>query len=168
MRVRLANEEDLQEVIDLTARVKEEYFEANGIPQWTDDYPAEIDFARDLQAGRLFVMHMGECLIGYASMEVAEDPCYGEIEGGSWKEEGPYVLIHRFAINPDWHRMGMGTVLMALADKLAEAKGAKSARSDTHEKNAGMIALLEKCGFEKRGTIHLEDGSPRIAFEKDY
>lgn len=167
MRVRLATEDDIGDVINLTARVKEEYFEKNGIPQWEGSYPSDADFARDLEAERLFVMYMGECLVGYAAMEVADDPNYEAIEDGGWAKEGPYVVVHRFAINPDWHRMGMGSALMALADKLAEARGVSSIRCDTHELNAGMNALLLKCGFERRGLIHLESGAPRLAYEKD-
>lgn len=38
---------------------------------------------------------------------------------------------------------------------------------DTHEDNKIMQHLLEKYGFLKCGTIWLEDGSPRIAYQKN-
>ena len=166
MKVRPATKDDLSDVMSCVKRLKREYFEANNIPQWQGDYPAKSDFAADLEAKRLFVMYMGECLVGFASVGFEDEPTYSEVEGGSWKENGDYAVVHRFGINPDWHGMGMGTALMGLADKLCEARGVSAVRADTHEQNAGMIRLLEKCGFERRGIIHLANGDPRIAFEK--
>ena len=166
MKVRPATKDDLSDVMTCVKRLKREYFEANNIPQWQGDYPAKSDFAADLEAKRLFVMYMGECLVGFASVGFEDEPTYSEVEGGSWKENGDYAVVHRFGINPDWHGMGMGTALMGLADKLCEARGVSAVRADTHEQNAGMIRLLEKCGFERRGIIHLANGDLRIAFEK--
>ena len=166
MKVRPATKDDLGDVMTCVKRLKREYFEANNIPQWHGDYPAKSDFAADLEAKRLFVMYIGECLVGFASVGFEDEPTYSEVEGGSWKENGDYAVVHRFGINPDWHGMGMGTALMGLADKLCEARGVSAVRADTHEQNVGMIRLLEKCGFERRGIIHLANGDPRIAFEK--
>ena len=166
MKVRPATKDDLGDVMTCVKRLKREYFEANNIPQWQGDYPAKSDFAADLEAKRLFVMYIGECLVGFASVGFEDEPTYSEVEGGSWKENGDYAVVHRFGINPDWHGMGMGTALMGLADKLCEARGVSAVRADTHEQNVGMIRLLEKCGFERRGIIHLANGEPRIAFEK--
>ena len=166
MKVRPATKDDLGYVMTCVKRLKREYFEANNIPQWQGDYPAKSDFAADLEAKRLFVMYIGECLVGFASVGFEDEPTYSEVEGGSWKENGDYAVVHRFCINPDWHGMGMGTALMGLADKLCEARGVSAVRADTHEQNVGMIRLLEKCGFERRGIIHLANGDPRIAFEK--
>ena len=39
-------------------------------------------------------------------------------------------------------------------------------RIDTHENNAPMRGLLRKLGFVQCGTVHLADGSPRLAFER--
>ena len=37
---------------------------------------------------------------------------------------------------------------------------------DTHEDNYVMQNMLKKCGFTPCGTIYLEDGEPRIGFQK--
>ena len=39
-------------------------------------------------------------------------------------------------------------------------------RADTHADNKIMQHLLEKNGFTKCGIIHVEDGTPRIAYQK--
>ena len=38
-------------------------------------------------------------------------------------------------------------------------------RGDTHEDNLPMQRVLEKNGFQRCGTIFVEDGSPRIAYQ---
>jgi len=39
-------------------------------------------------------------------------------------------------------------------------------RIDTHADNHVMQHVLAKHGFQRRGIIYLEDGDPRIAFER--
>ena len=41
-------------------------------------------------------------------------------------------------------------------------------RIDTHENNKVMQHLILKNGFEKCGIIYVDDGSPRVAFEKNH
>ena len=36
---------------------------------------------------------------------------------------------------------------------------------DTHQDNAPMRHLMEKMGFSHRGTIYVEDGTARLAFD---
>ena len=38
-------------------------------------------------------------------------------------------------------------------------------RIDTHRDNRTMRHLIEKSGFARCGLIHVEDGSPRIAYQ---
>ena len=40
-------------------------------------------------------------------------------------------------------------------------------RGDTHERNLPMRRAFERNGFERCGTIWVEDGSPRIAYQKE-
>lgn len=167
MQVRPARNSDISDITRCASRIREEYFEANNIPQWQNGYPSKEDFSGDIESGRLFVMYLGEVLIGFISVGFAADPCYFDIEDGAWSSSEPYAVVHRFGINPDWHRMGMGTALFGVATRLCEAKKVSSIRVDTHESNAAMIAFLEHNGFKKAGVIHLANGDPRLAFEKN-
>ncbi|MBQ7938065.1 MAG: GNAT family N-acetyltransferase [Oscillospiraceae bacterium] len=166
MKVRPASKPDIPSVLGCVRRIKNEYFEANNINQWVGDYPSREIFASDVDKKALYVMYMGEVLIGFGSFLCEAEPTYEKIDG-AWLTDGEkYLVVHRLGINPDWHGMGMGTALMGLADKICEVKKIPSIRVDTHEDNISMQKLLEKCGFTKCGTIYLENGDPRIAYEK--
>ena len=84
------------------------------------------------------------------------DPTYAYIEDGSWRSNSPYGAIHRVA------SLGGGTLAAALAYAKARYD---HIRMDTHRDNAPMRHLLEKLGFSHRGTIYVEDGTPRMAFD---
>ena len=47
------------------------------------------------------------------------------------------------------------------------SKGIKNIRVDTHKDNKSMQGLLLKNNYKYCGVIYLEDGSKRIAFEKE-
>ncbi len=166
MKVRPASKADINDVLGCVRRIKREYFEANNIPQWNDDYPSREIFSADVDKKSLYVMHMGEVLVGFGVFSAENEPTYNEIDGEWLTDGGNYLVVHRFGINPDWHGMGMGSALIGLADKICEVKKIPSIRVDTHESNISMQKLLEKCGYKKCGTIHLQNGDPRIAFEK--
>lgn len=166
MKVRPAAKSDINDVLGCVRRIKCEYFEANNINQWADDYPSREIFAADVEKKSLYVMHMGEVLVGFGVFSAEKESCYSDIDG-AWLTSGEnYLVVHRFGINPDWHGMGMGTALLGLADKICEVKKIVSVRVDTHEDNISMQKLLEKCGYSKCGIIRLENGEPRIAYEK--
>ena len=47
-----------------------------------------------------------------------------------------------------------------------ELEHCESLRADTHADNKIMQHLLEENGFTRCGIIHVEDGTPRIAYQK--
>ena len=46
------------------------------------------------------------------------------------------------------------------------AERCKNLRADTHAKNAVMRHLLIKHGFRECGVINVENGTPRIAYQR--
>ena len=88
------------------------------------------------------------------------EPTYATIEDGSWRDEGPYGVVHRVA--SDGSVRGVGSACLNWAFNQCG-----HLRIDTHGDNGVMQRLLEKLGFEHRGTVFVEeDDYPRLAFEK--
>ena len=62
--------------------------------------------------------------------------------------------------------LSASTAIIRHAEDTARSLGRTSLRIDTHEGNVVMRRMLEKHGFVHRGVIHLENGDPRVAYEK--
>ena len=73
--------------------------------------------------------------------------------------EAVFAFIHRLASAGD--RRGVASEVIAWCLEHCE-----SLRADTHADNKIMQHLLEENGFTKCGIIHVEDGTPRIAYQK--
>ena len=56
--------------------------------------------------------------------------------------------------------------MLLYAQQQCQKQNIQSIRIDTHQDNLSMQAFLNKNGFEYCGQISLENGAPRIAFEK--
>lgn len=65
--------------------------------------------------------------------------------------------MHRLAVAASGH--GAGTRMLTWLTERHD-----NVRVDTHADNVPMQRTLEKCGFVRRGTIWVEDGTPRIAY----
>lgn len=159
MQVRNAKSEDLAEVMRCVEAARN-YMRANGNPhQWTDGYPSEELLTNDIKNQQLYVCVGDDDKIhGVFAFIIGADPTYAYIENGAWLNDEPYGAIHR--IGSDGEAKGI------FAAAINYCKGQiKNLRIDTHEKNQTMRYLLAKHGFKEVGTIYIEDGSPRIAFQ---
>ena len=110
--------------------------------------------------GGLKVYTVNGCLEAVFAFILGPDPTYAKIEDGQWlNDEVPYGTIHRLASTGD--RRGVASEVIAWCLKHCE-----SLRADTHADNKIMQHLLEKNGFARCGIIHVEDGTPRVAYQK--
>ena len=126
--------------------------------QWGMSYPPESMIRQDILNGKSYVnLSDGKiCAVFYFALE--QDPTYGYIDG-AWLNDAPYGVIHRIAVGES----GKGAAAACFA--FAEAR-CDNLRIDTHEKNIPMQRCLAKRGFRRCGIIYLEDGDPRIAYQK--
>ena len=156
--IRLAEFSDLDRITEIY-RIAREFMRRNGNEnQWGDAYPPRSMLENDIRNKQLYVLCKDKMIHGVFAFIIGDDPAYAHIENGSWKNNGIYGAIHRIASD--------GTVKGVFHECLDYCKNQiDNIRIDTHENNTVMRHLIEKHGFEKRGLIYLEDGSPRIAYE---
>ena len=95
-------------------------------------------------------------MCGVFMFMIAADPTYAYIEG-SWRSDTPYGVIHRIA--------GVGGGVFAAALEYCSGRICHL-RIDTHADNKPMQHVVEKAGFSKRGIIYVQDGTPRIAYDR--
>lgn len=129
--------------------------------QWAEKGwpPADI-IEEDIVAGRSYVCTADgrpvACFLYLYGQDV--EPTYAHIEG-AWISDEPYGVVHRIAADGSVPGAGTACLNWALAQH-------GHLRIDTHEDNLPMQNLLTKLGFKRCGIIYLEDGDPRIAYEK--
>ena len=158
MQVRPAEKKDLNDVC-AAYEASRAYMASHGNEtQWPGDYPGLRDAKIDLRRGTLFVcVDEKDAVLGCFTFEPGPEPDYRLIEGGAWLNKFPYFVIHRMATL----RQGEG-VGGAMVDWVCKA--ANNVRTDTHENNAAMQALLESRGFERCGVVTLRKAGERVAY----
>ena len=130
----------------------------NGNPtQWSDRYPLTEDLEEDIGKGQLYVWAPDGAVHGAFVLQLGEEANYREIQG-AWRSDTPYGTIHRVASD------GAVPGLFAACMDFCRAR-VNHLRIDTHRDNGVMQYLILKHGFVPCGTIWVEDGTPRLAYE---
>ena len=155
-KIRLAVEADLDRILEIY-EIARQFMRENGNPtQWNNGYPQHDLLRKDIEWNRLYVVEEGEEIKGVFVFFIGADPTYAYIEGG-WRSETPYGVIHRIA--------GVGGGIFPAALEFCSGQ-ISHMRIDTHENNKPMQHVVEKAGFSRRGIIYVEDGTPRIAYDR--
>lgn len=158
--IRKAKDKDIDEIMALYEQARA-YMAENGNPgQWTNGYPAREDVETDLNRNVLYICESSDGIEGVFMFCIGEEPNYREIEGGCWLNEEPYGFLHRIA--SAGRKKGVATFCVQWC--LTQCK---NMRGDTHQKNKTMQRVFEKNGFKPCGTVYMEDGTPRIAYQKE-
>ncbi len=159
MKIRKTRPEDLSEVMEIYARARGFMARTGNPTQWGSTYPEEMLIREDIAQGISYVAECDGRIETVFMYKAGEDPTYRVIEGGSWQNDEPYGVIHRIASRGEVKGAGSRCIQWGF-----EQCG--NLRMDTHDDNRVMQHVLEKNGFERCGRIYLEDGSPRIAYQK--
>ena len=158
-KIRHTEISDLPSVMRIYAYAREQ-MKLNGNPnQWGDNRPTEDSIVNDIQNRNSYVIEKGGVLCGVFAFIIGEDSTYKTIEGQWINHDDVYGAIHRVA---------SGGIIRGVFERILEFCESKisNLRVDTHQDNKIMQHKIEKNGFVKCGIIYLEDGSPRIAYQK--
>lgn len=159
MNIRLANVNDIPALLDIYEHARR-FMAANGNPtQWPANYIQQDLLEADIATNTLYVCEDADGIQGVFMYAPGPDSTYLHIEDGNWLSDSPYHVVHRVA--------SAGKVKGILAHIINWASAQSPVlRMDTHNDNKPMQHLLEKLGFTRCGIIFVEDGTPRIAYQK--
>lgn len=159
MEIRKAEFADLPRMMEIYAQARD-YMRRNGNPtQWVNGYPSEEKIREDITAGESWLCTENGEILGVFCFFLHNDPTYDVIYEGSWLNDEPYGVIHRIAVAQ--HRRGVASCCYDFA-----LSKCTNLRIDTHRDNVPMQRSLQKNGFTRCGIIRLQNGDPRIAFQK--
>lgn len=156
--VRHASPEDLNIIEQIYAQARLFMAQTGNPTQWGSNHPPHDQLVQDIQEQKLYVITEFDIIHGVFYFHIGDDPTYYEIFEGAWRSTAPYGTIHRIAGD------GSGGILKAAVQYAGNQ--IDHLRIDTHHDNLVMQNALRKLGFSRRGIIYIEDGSPRIAYDK--
>lgn len=152
-----AEKQDLPRIEEIYG-IARRFMEERGNPtQWGKHYPPRNLLTEDIEKGRLFVIRDAHDIHGVFFFWIGDDPTYEVIEGAGWRSGAPYGAIHRIASD------GSGGILKTAVAYCREKTG--HLRMDTHRNNLVMQNALIRLGFQYRGQINTDDGTPRLAYD---
>ncbi|GAB6975264.1 GNAT family N-acetyltransferase [Prevotella falsenii] len=151
---------DLPVVLSIIQHGREKMMASGNLHQWGSTHPADEQIRNDIEKGNSYLVISDEKTpIATFAFIKGIDPTYLKIDGEGWLNNEPYGTIHRIASVPNARG-----VLSAVVEYCFQK--VKNIRIDTHEDNIIMRNALKKLGFTYCGIIHLENGDPRLAFQK--
>lgn len=172
MRVfRRSTLEDIDEMMTIVTD-GQALLKSQGIDQWQKGYPNRELLVEDVREGIGYVVEDEDRIAAMCAVTFTDEESYRNLDEGTWltPEGGVYATIHRGAVARACQGQGYPAFLFSEVGKLAEAKGVRSVRADTHPENRAMQKALEKSGFVRCGVLTLiggsEDGDRRLAYEK--
>ncbi len=159
MQIRNTRLEDLDTVMAIYDHARE-YMRQNGnASQWINGYPSRELVIQDIEEQCSYVCVDEDRILCVFRFTKGVDPTYLKIYDGQWLNEEPYGVVHRIASAE--HQKGAASFCL---DWCFARTG--NVRIDTHADNYIMQKLLIKNGYSRCGIIYLENGDPRIAFQK--
>ncbi len=160
MLVRKSTMEDLPEIMETYAYARKLMRETGNRTQWGETEPPERKVVSDIKNGWGYVIEEDGVLCGAFAFIIGPDPMYREIIDGAWLNDTDlYGTIHRLGTN------GKARGIFDACLDFCEGQ-ISNLRIDTHKDNTAMLHLISKRGFQRCGIIFVEDGTPRIAFQK--
>lgn len=160
MKIKKADMNDLKEILNIYSYARRYMKEHKNPTQWGDDRPSESVIKNDITNGNSFVIIDNNVILGVFSFIIGEDETYKKIYDGKWLNDKAYGTVHRLAGNGK--SKGIFDFAMGYCENLID-----NIRIDTHNNNKIMQYLLSKRGYKKCGIIYVEDGSERLAYQKE-
>lgn len=158
MEIRHTTMDDLDEVMKIFDIARETMRRSGNMNQWIKGYPSRSLITADIESNNSYVVTENGEIIAALAFIVGEDPSYREIDG-AWLNDEAYGVIHRIGTN------GKVKGVIPFVVDYAFTR-VSNIRIDTHADNRIMQHVLEKNGFVRCGTIIIEDGTERVAFQK--
>lgn len=171
--IRQATACDLDRAADIIESARQTLAK-RGIPQWQTGYPNKDSLVKDIENSELLLLEKDGEIVSLCALIFSGEPDYDTIDGAwlttSSSNDPSYAVIHRAATDERHIGHSYMKALFREAATIAQDKGCKSMRVDTHLTNSAMRNMLESLGYIHCGTITLSDrlgevDPKRVAYE---
>lgn len=167
--IELGNTKDIDELERLYNDLNDYLAAGTNYPGWCKGvYPIREDAVKGIEEGYLYVARHNNKIVGTIILNHEPEDAYSKAK---WAIEADYsdiVVIHTFAVHPNYLKEGIGQKLMEFATSLSEEIKAKAIRLDVSENNIPAINLYEKQGYRYIDTVDLGYGEYGLNWFKLY
>ena len=159
MTIRKTDHKDIERVLEVYAEARKMMIEGGNPSQWGTVHPPRALIESDIREGFSYVCCDNDNnIIAVFYLREGPDSSYTKIDG-AWLNDESYGVVHRLARTES--ASGAGAFCLEWCYKKIP-----NIRIDTHKDNAPMLRLLGKLGYVHCGTIRIENGDERMAFQK--
>lgn len=149
--IRTGQQDEIEQIMELIARCVQ-VMQDGGSDQWDESYPNREVINQDLERGTLFVCEDNGALAGIIVLDENQAEEYQIIH---WEQtQGPHLIMHRLAVDPQAQGKGIARRLIAYAEDYALRGGYTSIRLDTYLKNASALKLYKSLEYDLRGEVN--------------
>lgn len=136
---------------------------SEGTFQWDDLYPTEANVSLDINDETLWTYEDEGVLKAIITLNEFQDKEYEDIP---WLcHDSPQMVIHRLCVDPVFKGQGIGSLLVSFAEAYAKTNGYASIRLDAYSQNPRSLALYERLGYVRLGSVKFRKGE-FFCFEK--
>ncbi|MBQ0136116.1 MAG: GNAT family N-acetyltransferase [Oscillospiraceae bacterium] len=141
-------------VIDNTEEIFEQVHWRYGM------HPTDELLKKYISEGAMYFLSDNGTIVSAMSIPLYQTSDYERITWQDGTKDDEIATLHIFVVNPDYHRRGIGTLMLDKCMEVAKELGIKSLRLDTLVANRRSQALYKKYGFTYQGggVRTLEDG----------
>ncbi len=151
--IRQADAADLFGIMELI-RSCVRHMESRGILQWDELYPDETTIAAGIDNQELFLLER-DGRLSVVTLNEYQEPAYLSVD---WHYPGKALVVHRLAVDPNFQGRGLGRELMRFSHKFARKRGYDTIRLDAFSGNPAAVALYERLGYRRAGSVHFRKG----------
>lgn len=140
----------LPQILELNSRIID-YMISLGFSHWSERYPTEAIFRKDIMKGAQYVYTIDNIVRGIVSYDVMHHEYFDTI---NWNDKNlTSYFVHRLAVDPKFQGMGIANKLMEFTENNALKDGMDSVRLGAFKGYSDVVRFYKKRSYEIRGEI---------------
>ncbi len=148
--LRLATYSDMEDILCIKNKAYLYHKDELKIDQWSEEYPNEEVFLKDIENEELFVYEKDNKILGFACLNYGPWDTYDSL---SWNSDDKFLTIHRVAVDTDFKGKGIASIILTSLEDIAKSLGCYYLKIDTYSLNEPMNYLIEKLGYKYVGSM---------------
>lgn len=145
-----ATNQHLAQILELNSKIVK-FMTDSGFSHWSDRYPTEAIFRRDIMRDSQYVYLIDDIVRGIVSYDTQHHEYFDTID---WNDSNQTAyFVHRLAVDPEFQGKGIANKLMEFSENNAREDKIDSIRLGAFKGYTEVIGFYEKRGYEVRGEI---------------